>query len=392
MDDLTIQRIKDAADIVDVVGSYVELHRKGQNWLGLCPFHNDEHLGSFVVSRNKKSYRCFSCGAHGDAIDFVMKMENVDFLQACKMLGQRYGIETDGRPTKSWAPKAVVRKPVVEKPYLELPLQYAIAKRNTEGDTLCNWLRSLPWDDEQRKRLPVILKDYAVGHAKQGHTIFWQFDYDGKLRTGKMMLYKKDGHRDHDTPGNFHWIHNLLQQAGRVNLEATPYKTCFFGLQMLGLAPHATINIVESEKTAIICATYWGLTEDSLWVACGGMTYLTKERLQPLIDEGRYIQLFPDHDGIERWTKIAKAIGYKRLSIRTDFVTKYWKPELGPKADIADILVRQMTTGDEEKPKTHKVTDALMERGQRWVEEFAKRNKDFARLRDELKLEFVKFL
>ena len=76
MDDLTIQRIKDAADIVDVVGSYVELHRKGQNWLGLCPFHNDKHLGSFVVSRNKKSYRCFSCDAHGDAIDFVMKMEN----------------------------------------------------------------------------------------------------------------------------------------------------------------------------------------------------------------------------------------------------------------------------------------------------------------------------
>lgn len=88
MDDLTIQRIKDAADIVDVVGSYVELHRKGQNWLGLCPFHNDRHLGSFVVSRNKKSYRCFSCDAHGDAIDFVMKMERVDFLQACKMLFQ----------------------------------------------------------------------------------------------------------------------------------------------------------------------------------------------------------------------------------------------------------------------------------------------------------------
>ena len=73
-------------------------------------------------------------------------------------------------------------------------------------------------------------------------------------------------------------------------------------------------------------------------------------------------------------------------------MTKYWKPELGPKADIADILVRQMTTGDEEKPKAHKVTDTLMERGQRWVEELAKRNEHFARLRDELKLEFVRFL
>lgn len=393
MDEITLARIKDAADIVDVVGGYVELHRKGKDWLGLCPFHNDHHLGSFVVNRNKGTYCCYACGAHGDSIDFIRRMERVDFIKAVEMLGQRYGIDTGGRTTTTSMPKRVPVKPKVEeKKWLALPSVYATMKLNTEGDTLCNWLRSLPWDAEQRKRLPVILKDYAVGHARQGHTIFWQFDYDCTLRTGKMMMYKADGHRDRTTKGNFHWVHNLLSQAGKVDLNATPYKTCLFGLHLLPLAPHATINIVESEKTAIICAIYWGLSEDALWVACGGMTYLTRERLQPMIDQGRYIQLFPDHDGIAQWTERMKAIGYDKMSIRSDYVTRYWLPEDGPKADIADILVRQLRTNAAPPRKAVKVTDTLMERGRKAVDDLCKRNEHFAKLRDRLGLEFVKFL
>ena len=82
MDDLTVQRIKDAADIVDVVGEFVHLEKKGKEYQGLCPFHDDRHMGSFSVSPQKQMYMCFACGAGGDALSFVMRVKNINYQEA----------------------------------------------------------------------------------------------------------------------------------------------------------------------------------------------------------------------------------------------------------------------------------------------------------------------
>ena len=71
---------------------------------------------------------------------------------------------------------------------------------------------------------------------------------------------------------------------------------------------------------------------------------LTRERLKPLIDQGRRIILYPDRDGIDKWKAKVATIGYDRLSIDTDPVMKWWRPEDGPKADIADVVVRMLNT------------------------------------------------
>ena len=92
IDDETRQRILDATDIVEVVSDFVSLKRRGANYIGLCPFHN-ERTPSFSVSRSRGICKCFSCGEGGSAVNFIMKIENIGYYDALKYLARKYGIE-----------------------------------------------------------------------------------------------------------------------------------------------------------------------------------------------------------------------------------------------------------------------------------------------------------
>ena len=96
MDSLTTQRILDTANIVDVVSDFVTLHRRGVNYVGLCPFH-DEKTPSFYVSPSKGICKCFSCGKGGNAIHFLMEHEQISFHQAAEWLAKKYGIPFQAR-------------------------------------------------------------------------------------------------------------------------------------------------------------------------------------------------------------------------------------------------------------------------------------------------------
>lgn len=87
-----IDELLSRSDIVDVVGNYVQLGKKGANYWGLCPFHN-EKTPSFSVSQEKQIYKCFGCGKGGGAISFVMELENLSFIDAVKVLAGRAGLE-----------------------------------------------------------------------------------------------------------------------------------------------------------------------------------------------------------------------------------------------------------------------------------------------------------
>lgn len=89
----TIDEVKDRADIVDVISTYVSLKKAGRNYKGLCPFHT-EKTPSFVVFPDTQSWHCFgACGTGGDVFAFVMRAENVEFADALKILAQRVGVE-----------------------------------------------------------------------------------------------------------------------------------------------------------------------------------------------------------------------------------------------------------------------------------------------------------
>jgi len=92
IDHSTVQQILDAADIVDVVSDFVSLKRRGANWIGLCPFHNDRRP-SFYVSRAKGICKCFACGEGGSAVNFIMKHEQLSYPEALRYLARKYHIE-----------------------------------------------------------------------------------------------------------------------------------------------------------------------------------------------------------------------------------------------------------------------------------------------------------
>ncbi|WP_417103152.1 DNA primase [Hominenteromicrobium sp.] len=87
-----MQDLKSRCDITDIVSSYVNLKRRGKNMVGLCPFHN-EKSPSFNVYPENNSFYCFGCGAGGDVITFIRKIENLDYIEAVKMLADRVGLQ-----------------------------------------------------------------------------------------------------------------------------------------------------------------------------------------------------------------------------------------------------------------------------------------------------------
>ena len=88
----SIDRLRDAIDMVDLVGSKTDLRRVGSRWTGLCPFH-DERTPSFSVNAESKLFYCFGCHEKGDAFSFVEKTDGLDFREAVELLGDRYGVE-----------------------------------------------------------------------------------------------------------------------------------------------------------------------------------------------------------------------------------------------------------------------------------------------------------
>ena len=374
IDKFIIEKILNTAKIEEVVGDFVDLKKKGVRYLGLCPFHDDRHIGSFVVYPKGNCYKCFMCGAKGGVVDFLMAHEKLNYPDAIRWLGKKYSIETDMTDFNYTPPPPRPAPPPLKT--LVLP-KFLMARTLTDAeldsDNLIRWIKTnIKWDTIQESRIQKVLADYCVGHGKNGHTIFWQMDERGDLRTGKMMKYypqghPKFGHRDKEAPWNFDWIHSTLSRHWDAEkhemTDEPPYpfphlydpdkqEPCltFFGMHLLNRYPHATVNIVESEKTAVLMAIAYGNHATQIWMACGGLEMLSAERLNPITSQGRQIVLFPDRDGVDKWRVKAKQLGYRKLVMDCLPVQKWWKSQDGDKADIADVVVRIL---NERKPLTN---------------------------------------
>lgn len=384
IDDLTIQRIKDAADIVDVVGDFVDLKKRGVRYLGLCPFHDDRHIGSFVVYPKKNVFKCFKCDAKGGPVEFIMKHEGLSFPDAIRWLGKKYLIDTDMNDF-NYTPPPPRPKPAPLQ-MLTLPFDMVTSREDgREENTLVKWLRNgIGWDYCQRQRIDKVLEAYHLGtNRRNGMTIFWQIDEQQRVRTGKMMLYRQDGHRDRTTRYNFDWVHSALSRHWDDERHEMTYDPPYpfpgiydpskqepiqtlFGMHLLNAyGQTGQVNIVESEKTALIMATAYGNHNGEVWMACGGLEMLSRERLAPIIKQHRRIVLYPDRDGIDRWRAKAENLRYDRLHINAEPVLKWWREGDGEKADVADVVVRiineasptiEPLLGD---PKVKKLIDKL---------------------------------
>ena len=94
----TIQQILSRIDIIEIVGGFVKLKKRGTNYLGLCPFHN-EKTPSFTVSPTKEIYKCFGCGRSGNTISFLMEHEKYSYVEALRWLAAKYNVEVEETET-----------------------------------------------------------------------------------------------------------------------------------------------------------------------------------------------------------------------------------------------------------------------------------------------------
>ena len=153
----TVEEVLKANNIVDVVGSHVHLTKKGANYFGLCPFHN-EKTPSFSVSESKQIFHCFGCGAGGDAVAFLMKYENYSFQEALQSLADRAGIKLPTVNYSEEARKREEKRRLLKAVNKEAAIYYYKLLRSPGGR---NGLRYLV----DRKLSAGTMRDFGLGYA-----------------------------------------------------------------------------------------------------------------------------------------------------------------------------------------------------------------------------------
>ncbi|MBW7844724.1 MAG: DNA primase, partial [Bacteroidia bacterium] len=159
-----IEEILDAAKVEDVVAEYVNLKRRGANLTGLCPFHL-EKTPSFSVSPSKGIYKCFGCGNAGNAVNFIMEIEHLNYIAALKHLANKYNIEWHEQELSKEEQLEEKRK-ATEKESLQIVNNFAeryfqeILWEDEEGQTV-----GLSYFEERGFR-PETIKTFKLGYAK----------------------------------------------------------------------------------------------------------------------------------------------------------------------------------------------------------------------------------
>lgn len=225
--------------------------------------------------------------------------------------------------------------------------------RNTKqkGNNLLKWVESLPLSEAQRSCIPDLMKMYAVGTTKDGRVIWWQIDEERVVRTGKIMAYADDGHRQKGSDGQsvgMGWVHSMLRSKGMIPKDGYDLVQCLFGQHLLAILPDAEVHLVESEKSAFVMSIIDKYAMcDHIWLATGGLYNLRESTFVAL--RGRTVICYPDADGVEKWKE--KVNGRKGWHLSTRWMDGIPDREHS-KADILDVTISAMGDQRPTKPAT----------------------------------------
>ena len=196
IDQATIDRIMDAAQIVDVVSEFVTLRKRGVNYIGLCPFHN-EKTPSFSVSPSKGVCKCFSCGKGGNVVHFIMEHEQLSYYEALKWLARKYNIEVKERELTDEERQAQnLRESLFVVNQFACDYFQDILHNSLDGQRIgMTYLRGRGFRDD-------IIRKFQLGYCTDSRDTFAQtalkkgFKEDFLVKTG--LCYRKDDGTLHD--------------------------------------------------------------------------------------------------------------------------------------------------------------------------------------------------
>ncbi len=207
-----VQQIQQSADVLEIVGDYVSLKKRGSNYIACCPFHN-EKTPSFAVSPAKGIYKCFGCGKSGDAIRFVMDIENVSYGEALRQLAQKYNIDI---PEVEYTPEETLRQNAIDSLYIVLNFAkdfYTQQLQTPDGQAI-----GLSYFRERGLR-DATLTAFDLGYSPSGWETFTQealqkqYNLELLQKAGLTIVNEKGRQYDRFRDRVIFPIHNL---SGRV--------------------------------------------------------------------------------------------------------------------------------------------------------------------------------
>ena len=171
-----IAEVKQKADVVDIISSYVSLTKSGRNYKGLCPFHS-EKTPSFMVSRELQIFKCFGCNEAGDVFAFIQKIEGVDFPQALEQLAERAGVTLEKSRTD---PESGKKRVLYEINHLTSEFYHYILTKHPSGKRALEYLR------KNRGLTDQTIEDFKIGYAPETWDTLQQFLAKKKYRLEDM--------------------------------------------------------------------------------------------------------------------------------------------------------------------------------------------------------------
>jgi DNA primase len=356
----SIERMREAVDMVALVGAKTDLRRVGSRWMGLCPFH-DERTPSFSVNPEQKLFYCFGCGAKGDAIAFVRETEALDFPEAVELLAERHGVELERERED---PRAEERRQRRER-------LLSLLDRTTR------FYSTYLWESEEargardylagRGLSEEVLKDFRVGYAPSA----WDRLVTGAQRDGfKLEELAATGLGQRGRGGGFYdrfrgrIMFPLADARGRVlgfgaralretqrpkYLNTSENEIYRKGRQLFGLdtaraqASRARRVVVVEGYTDVLALHQAGLRES---VAIMG-TALTQEQLTELgraVGSGGmvYLALDADRSGREAMLRAARGAQDQELELRVVELPEGRDPAELVASDGAEEFSRRM--------------------------------------------------
>lgn len=218
-----IEEIKSRCDIANVISGYINIKPSGSNYKGLCPFHG-EKTPSFYINTSKQIYKCFGCGEGGDVINFVMKIENLDFMDAVKSLANTCGMEINTNVDE--ATKEIMKK---SKKFQDIHVEAArfyfsnLIKSKNPG---YEYLRKRGLDDK-------IIKKFGLGYSLDSwdslinYLISIGYKSEDLIESG-LVGYKSESKKIYDKFRNrvmfpiFDYRGNVIGFGGRVLDDSLP--------------------------------------------------------------------------------------------------------------------------------------------------------------------------
>ncbi len=358
----TLDRIHDSSILEVADKLLIRYHGNTGNYRRCrCFMHADRHPSMWFKLSNNTWY-CAVCGKGGDAITLVMEHEKLSFDDAVRWIVRECNIfclDDDQRPRQKRITKHHTARQTITTKFSDIMPQNIqtlsadlVDKSQSTVSPFCQALLSNGILSEAQ--MHNVARRYRLGATHNGGVIFWTIDSDDRVREGKVMYYMADCHRDHNRSPTT--ISSIMKKQGKLpkDFSAT---SCLFGLHLLretSPCDDTVVAVVESEKTAVICSElipaipssrHPGRHSPVVWLATGGLPFLSVERLAPLV--GHRVIIFPDTD--------TDGKTFKKWNATAEEASKAF----GQPFPVSDILERQASY--EQKQHKIDIADLLLE-------------------------------